>query len=219
MCREPREIAGISPAARTRPATSISRTAPWRRNFAEHAEGHLAMAKTITSDLVEAYSLCPRKAFLLMAGATPDPGPHDYELFIREQAEANRQAHRVRLRRPVRSSPSVAQPTWRRAGMYSRTRNLATGGLHARCDFSDEGERALAAGTAQLRAGEGDRHLQSIEDGRPRPCLPGSCPRRSAGPAAGLGHAGPAGRPPLQGASGQQIQRGAADRRCPAGLG
>ena len=55
------------------------------------------MAKTITSDLVEAYSLCPRKAFLLMAGATPDPGPHDYELFIREQAEANRQAHCVRL--------------------------------------------------------------------------------------------------------------------------
>lgn len=55
------------------------------------------MAVTITSDLVEAYSLCPRKAFLLMMGATPDPGPHDYELVIREQAEANGQAHRVRL--------------------------------------------------------------------------------------------------------------------------
>ena len=55
------------------------------------------MAKTITSDLVEAYSLCPRKAFLLMTGATTDPGPHDYELVIREQAEANRQAHRARL--------------------------------------------------------------------------------------------------------------------------
>src|SRR4051794_35244006 len=34
---------------------------PWRRNPAEHAEGHPAMAKTITSELVEAYSLCPRK--------------------------------------------------------------------------------------------------------------------------------------------------------------
>ena len=52
------------------------------------------MAVTITSDLVEAYSLCPRKAFLLMTGATTDLGPHDYELLIREQAEANRQARR-----------------------------------------------------------------------------------------------------------------------------
>ncbi len=61
----------------------------------EQAEG--APAMSITSDLVEAYSLCPRKAFLLMTGATTDPGPHAYELLIREQAEANRQAHHVRL--------------------------------------------------------------------------------------------------------------------------
>jgi hypothetical protein len=52
-------------------------------------EGHLTMAVTITSDLVEAYSLCPRKAFLVMTGATTDLGPHDYELHIREQAEAS----------------------------------------------------------------------------------------------------------------------------------
>jgi hypothetical protein len=70
---------------------------PWRRNIPEHAEGRLAMARPITSDLVEAYSLCPRKAFLLMTGATPRPGPHDYEVVVREQAEANRQAHRARL--------------------------------------------------------------------------------------------------------------------------
>src|SRR6187455_1592266 len=30
---------------------------PWRRNPAAYAEGHLAMAVTITPDLVEAYSL------------------------------------------------------------------------------------------------------------------------------------------------------------------
>jgi predicted RecB family nuclease len=67
----------------------------WRRNPVEQAQGDPAMS--ITSDLVEAYSLCPRKAFLLMTGATTDPGPHVYELLIREQAEANRQAHHVRL--------------------------------------------------------------------------------------------------------------------------
>ena len=81
------------------------------------------MAKTITSDLVEAYSLCPRKAFLLMAGATPDPGPHDYELFIREQAEANRQAHCARLAKADEVVPFSGPPTWRWAGLYSRTWN------------------------------------------------------------------------------------------------
>ena len=32
-----------------------------------------------------------------MTGATASPGPHDYEVVIREQSEVNRQAHRARL--------------------------------------------------------------------------------------------------------------------------
>ena len=52
---------------------------------------------TITLHIVEGYSLCPRKAFLLMTGAIASPGLHDYEVVIREQAEANLQAHRARL--------------------------------------------------------------------------------------------------------------------------
>src|SRR5271166_180010 len=55
------------------------------------------MRHKISSELIEAFSLCPRKAFLLMTGATASPGPHDYEVVIREQAEANRQAHCARL--------------------------------------------------------------------------------------------------------------------------
>jgi predicted RecB family nuclease len=55
------------------------------------------MRDKISSELIEAFSLCPRKAFLLMTGATANPGPHDYEVVIREQSEANRQAHRSRL--------------------------------------------------------------------------------------------------------------------------
>ena len=95
MCWKRREITSFSLAARTRPATPISRMAhggetPWSR-----PRVHPAMS--IASDLVEAFSLCPRKAFLLMAGATASPGPHDYEVVVREQAEANRQAHRARL--------------------------------------------------------------------------------------------------------------------------
>jgi len=93
------------------------------------------MAKTVTSDLVEAYSLCPRKAFLLMAGATPDPGPHDYELFIREQAEANRQAHCVRLAKVDEVVP-FSGPTDLAVGRAVLANvELATGILQARCDF------------------------------------------------------------------------------------
>jgi hypothetical protein len=65
------------------------------------------MIGTITADLVEAYSLCPRKAFLLMAGESK-PEPHECVRMTDEQAAANRQACRVRL---------------------------AVDGLHARCDF------------------------------------------------------------------------------------
>jgi predicted RecB family nuclease len=93
------------------------------------------MAKTITSDLVEAYSLCPRKAFLLMTGATTGPGPHDYELLIREQAEANRQAYRVRLAKAGEVVP-FSDPAAMAAGReIVADADLTADGLHARCDF------------------------------------------------------------------------------------
>lgn len=93
------------------------------------------MTKTITSDLVEAYSLCPRKAFLLMMGAKTDSGPHDYELFIREQVEANRQAYRVRLAKAGEIVP-FSGPTDLAAGRdVLADAELATGVLRARYDF------------------------------------------------------------------------------------
>ena len=106
------------------------------------------MAKTITSDLVEAYSLCPRKAFLLMAGATPDPGPHDYELFIREQAEANRQAHCVRLAKVDEVVP-FSGPTDLAVGRaVLAERGIGDWRPPSTLRLSREGGRALAAGTA-----------------------------------------------------------------------
>jgi predicted RecB family nuclease len=108
---------------------------PWRRNPAGYAEDHLAMAVTITSDLVEAYSLCPRKAFLLMAGTAPDPGPHDYELLIREQAEANRQAHRSRLAQVGEVAPFRGPADLAAGRDLLADAELATGVLRERCDF------------------------------------------------------------------------------------
>jgi predicted RecB family nuclease len=89
----------------------------------------------ITSDLVEAFSLCPRKAFLLMTGATTNPGPHDYELVIREQAHANRQAHRARLAEGWNVVPFSGPADLAAGRGVFADAELATGVLHADYDF------------------------------------------------------------------------------------
>src|SRR4051812_9378328 len=63
---------------------------------ARRAQRDGVMRRNVTLDVVEAYSLCPRKAFLLTTGAV-QPKPHDYELLLREQAEANRHAYHDHL--------------------------------------------------------------------------------------------------------------------------
>ena len=90
------------------------------------------MTRTITADLVEAYSLCPRKAFLLTAGEL-NPGPHEYVRMTDEQAAANRQAYRVRLARDL---ATVGCPADMAAGReFLADAGLETDGLLARCDF------------------------------------------------------------------------------------
>lgn len=93
------------------------------------------MDVTITSDLVEAYALCPRKAFLLMTGATTDPGPHAYELIIREQMEANRRARRSRLAQAGEVFPFGGPRDLSAGRDLLADAELATGVLRARCDF------------------------------------------------------------------------------------
>jgi predicted RecB family nuclease len=92
------------------------------------------MARPITPDLVEAYSLCPRKAFLLMTGATPRPGPHDYEVVVREQAEANRQAHCARLAEGGEVVPFGGLAEMAAGREIVADVDLTADGLHARCD-------------------------------------------------------------------------------------
>src|SRR6266702_1765184 len=63
-----------------------------------------SMKHTITSDVVEAYSICPRKAFLMMTGVAT-PGAHKHIRITEEQAAANRQAHRTSLGQVVDFPP------------------------------------------------------------------------------------------------------------------
>lgn len=90
---------------------------------------------TINLEVVEAFCLCPRKAFLLMTEATASPGPHEYEVVIREQAEANRQAHRASLAEEREVVPFGGQAELADGREIVADANLSAGGLHARCDF------------------------------------------------------------------------------------
>jgi predicted RecB family nuclease len=92
------------------------------------------MTRTITADLVEAYSLCPRKAFLLMAGE-PNPGPHEYVLMIDEQTEANRQAHRASLEKAGELPPAGLTVDLITGPKVIADAELTPDGLHARCEF------------------------------------------------------------------------------------
>ncbi len=93
------------------------------------------MRHKISSELIEAFSLCPRKAFLLMTGATASPGPHDYEVVIREQAEANRQAHCARLAEGGEVVPFGGLSEMAAGREIVANAELTPDGLHARCDF------------------------------------------------------------------------------------
>src|SRR5215475_1896917 len=100
----------------------------------EAGTGSPSMKQIITTDLVEAYSLCPRKAFLLMAGE-PNPGPHEYVRITDEQATANRQARRAILENIGELPADGGAASLSTGPKVVAAAELAIDGLHARCDF------------------------------------------------------------------------------------
>jgi predicted RecB family nuclease len=106
----------------------------WKQSAAKPVQDRHAMNQIITTDLVEAYSLCPRKAFLLMAGE-PNPGPHEYVRITDEQAAATRQARRAILEE-AGALPHDVGTTDLNTGLNVLTgAELEAVGLKARCDF------------------------------------------------------------------------------------
>jgi predicted RecB family nuclease len=92
------------------------------------------MTRTITADLVEAYSLCPRKAFLLMAGE-PNPGPHEYVRMIDAQTAVNRQVHRANIDKPGEPLPCGETADLSTGPKVVVDAEMTINGLHSRCDF------------------------------------------------------------------------------------
>jgi predicted RecB family nuclease len=93
------------------------------------------MTQAITSDFVEAYSLCPRKAFLLMARTEASLGPHGYERVLRDQAEVNRHAHRVRLAEAGEVVPFGGVDDLFAGREVLADAELTASGMQAHCDF------------------------------------------------------------------------------------
>lgn len=88
----------------------------------------------ITLDIVEAYSFCPRKAFLLQKDEAAGV-PHEYTRIIEEQEMTNRQAHRARLAK-AGEVVSFGGPAEMASGReIVADAELTVDGLHARCDF------------------------------------------------------------------------------------
>jgi len=87
----------------------------------------------ITLDIVEAYSLCPRKACLLLIGK-PLGVPHEYVHITDEQAAANREAHSASLAQAADVSPGGIADLKTGAKVVADA-ELAANGLHAHCDF------------------------------------------------------------------------------------
>src|SRR5262245_60423059 len=106
---------------------------PQERFPAKPVQDHQSMKQTITSELVEAYSLCPRKAFLLMAGE-PNPGPHEYVRLTDEQAAASRQARRALLEETGELPPGRGAADLSTGPKVVMDAELVIDGLHARCD-------------------------------------------------------------------------------------
>lgn len=87
----------------------------------------------ITLDIVEAYSLCPRKACLLLIGK-PQGVPHEYVHITDELATANREAHSASLAQAAAVSPGRIADLKTGAKVVADA-ELVANGLHAHCDF------------------------------------------------------------------------------------
>src|SRR5262249_32093561 len=88
----------------------------------------------INSELIEAFSLCPRKAFLLMT-ATASPCPPDHEAIIRERSEANRQAYCSRLASEGEVVPFGGLAEMAAGRQIVADADLTADGLQACCHF------------------------------------------------------------------------------------
>ncbi len=90
------------------------------------------MSKTITSEILVAYSQCPRKAFLLMYTQTPGT-PHEYIKILEQQRQDNQRKYLDILQKKNLDVQSYSQNTLRGGNDFLINALLEANGLTADC--------------------------------------------------------------------------------------
>ncbi len=106
------------------------------------------MTCAITAEIVEGYSLCPRKAFLLLRDKV-ERGLHEYASYIEEQEAKNRNTYRSRLLEATSAVISCGpfDPSGDREIVVDVV--LSTDGLEARCDAVQRARETSAPGKSK----------------------------------------------------------------------
>lgn len=102
------------------------------------------MHNTITSEILTAYSQCPRKAFLLLC--TDESGtPHEYTRILEQQKSLNRISyfHACNQTSP-KKEPDIVNDLTNRGDLIMQT-TLRVGGLEAYCDVFTQVERSSSS--------------------------------------------------------------------------
>jgi predicted RecB family nuclease len=91
------------------------------------------MGKPITTEIAEAYTHCPRKAFLLLNAVSPPP-PHEYVFLCRSRGEAHRERYVAQLRRDSQDVARGDQERLDTGHRYLVGVDLQESDLSASCD-------------------------------------------------------------------------------------
>ena len=94
------------------------------------------MLDRITSEIVQAYALCPRKAFLLFCaeGGATIPLPHEYLGILEAHARASHSEHLRLLQQQSKSVQAYTSEALKGGYDYLFDASMKSGDLEARCD-------------------------------------------------------------------------------------
>jgi hypothetical protein len=103
-------------------------------NFGSQIEVRLAMKTVLNSEVVVAYSQCPRKAFLLFC--TKEKGtPHEYVQIIEQRGRATRRKYIKTLKQKCPDVQPYSTDNLKKKSDFLINAKLQAGGLEAGCSI------------------------------------------------------------------------------------
>src|SRR6266545_7238451 len=103
-----------------------------RRPYLSRSVRRIVMEPTITTDIVVAYTQCPRKAYLLLF--SPDKGePHEYVQILEQQRCANQERYINHLKQTHADVQPYSVENLRQGNKILINAHLQVDGLAANC--------------------------------------------------------------------------------------